>query len=175
MGNRLVRIGVVVLLAGAGLALSGGGVGRSHDLDSYTDAQLTADLNAELDDLLAPEGELELDTEYPVTELREHILDALSDEGDDDEEEAEIDFQDLVDEMAEAGTTTEACIANAVLLADEYSSIDAAPTNRVQSLVRNVSFVEAGQGRKRNGFATSRTAIDLSVRAIIVDVRKVRR
>lgn len=175
MLNRLVRIGVVVLLAGAGLALTRGNEGRLNDLDALSDAELTEDLTAELDDLLEPEGDLEPDKEYPVAELREHILDALSDEGDEGEEEEEIDFQDIVDEMTEAGTTTETCVANAINLADEYSSSDAPSVNGVQPLVRNVSFVEPVQGRKRNGFATSRTAIDRSVKAIITDVRKARR
>ena len=172
MLNRLVRIGVVMLVAGAGLALSRGTTRRSHDLDSYTDAQLERDLRAELDDLLAPEGDLDPNKAYPVAELEEHIMDALSDEGDDDEAEEEIDFEDLTDEMAEAGTTTEACITEAVNLADEFSS---AETSRTESLFRNASFDPSMQGRKRNGFATSRTAIDRSVRAIIVDVRKARR
>ncbi|MBC7898353.1 MAG: hypothetical protein H7066_23230 [Cytophagaceae bacterium] len=172
MMHRLVRIAVVVLLAGAGLALARGSDRRVSDLDALSDAELTADLTAELDDILE---HLEPNQEYPVAQLREEILDALSDEGDEGEEEEEIDFEDLDEEMAEAGTTTDACVANAVNLADEFSSIDAAPANRVQSLVRNVSFEEPVQGRKRNGFATSRTAIDRSVKAIIVDVRKVRR
>lgn len=174
MVNRLMRIAVVVLLAGTGLALTRGNDRRVSDLDGMSNAELTADLTAELDDILE-DGDFEPDEEYPVADLREGILAALSDEGDEGDEEEAIDFEDLVEEMAEAGTTTEVCIANAVNLADEYSSIDAAPANRVQSLVRNVSFVEPVQGRKRNGFATTRTAIDRSVRAIIVDVRKVRR
>jgi hypothetical protein len=171
MVTRLVRIGVVVLLAGAGLALTRGDARRSHDLDSYTDAQLEEDLRAELDDLFEPDGELDPNKAYPVAELEEAILDALHDEGD-DEEEDDVDFQDIVDEMSEAETTPDACIEEAVGLADEFSSAATPSRDGSESLFRYASLA---QGRKRNGFATSRTAVDRSVRAIIVDVRKSRR
>lgn len=173
MLNRLVRIAVVLVMAGAGLALTRGDARRQHDLDSYTDAQLARDLRAELDDVFEGDDAFDPNKEYPVAELQEHILDALEDEGDDDDAEEEIDFSDLTDEMAEAGTTLQECIVDAVNEADEFTLAEPAPGS--QPLFRYASLVSPVQGRKRNGFATSRAAVDRSVRAIIVDVRKARR
>ena len=97
MHGRLLELGLCVLLAGATLPLATSGVRAAKDLDSFSDAQLMRDLADELDDIY---DELDPDEEYPLDELHGAIMEALSDEGDeDDPEEAEIDEADLEGEM----------------------------------------------------------------------------
>lgn len=171
MWNRAVKLGLVVLLAGAGLALGEFRVRPDHELDDYSDAQLGEYLNAELDDIeVSDGGQFAPDDDYSLTELQGAILQALHDDGDDGDED-NIDFADLEDEMDEAGTTLPACIHNALILADEMSLREGSPSYTFQ----NAGFSLVAQSRKTNGFATTSVAIARAVPAMIADIDRVRR
>ena len=174
MSNRLFKLGVVVVVAGLGLALVQSRVESrvqaDHDLDSYSDEQLQTDLTDELDDIYAelddPDGEYDLDV------LKADILDALGDEGDEgDAEEMEIDLADLNEEMAEAGTTLEDVVDEALARADEL----AARRGSSSRTIVQATF----SGRSRNAQSQDRrtkpkVAIDQTARAVRGYIRKAR-
>jgi hypothetical protein len=180
--NRLLKLGCVVLLGGAGLALGRSPVRADHDLDSYTDEQLEADLLAELDDIeVGDGGQFEPDGEYALGELRGAIINALQDGGD-DESESDIDFADLVDEMSEAGTTVGAVVDEALAEADEMALQDGL---RSRILVegglggesRRYRFHLAGfstrpQSLNQRGFTATSVAIKQTVVVTIAMVRR---
>jgi len=92
---------------------------RVTDLDTFTAAQLDRDLEAELDDIYDghdPDAAVDLD------EVRQEVMFALSDEGDDDGIESEIDFEDLEAEMNEDHTTVAAVVTDALQSADRASA-----------------------------------------------------
>ena len=108
--TRLLALTVTVLLVAAGVEsrmLSA--QGQAKDLDRMSDAQLLRDLIAEIDDILEGHDPNEVVDDDTVGE----ILDALHDDGDDGVE-AEIDFEDLVEEMGEAHTSVEAVVEGAL-------------------------------------------------------------
>ncbi len=118
MANRLFKLGLVVLAASVGLALAQSRIQATHDLDTYTDEQLQRDLTDELDDIY---DQVDADGDYDLDVLRTAILDALGDDGDEGYEQ-EIDLADLNEEMAEAGTTLEDVVDEALARADELAS-----------------------------------------------------
>ena len=178
MSNRVVSIGLFVFLAGAGLALTRLPERRTHDLDSYTDQQLRQDLIAELDDIDFP-----LDEQESLKDLHTAIIEALSDDGDDASED-DIDFEDLVDEMEEDGTTVEAVVDEALARADELAMGNRGPdgalswSNAAQAatpLILPVSYSAILQSRNvRRGFTTTRVAIAQTTNLLVADIRKTR-
>ena len=164
MSHRLQRLALVVCLAGAGLAAAGARF-RSphgpHDLDSYTDAQLKRDLDAELDEIFSKLGDP--DSEYNLDVLHDDILAALGDNGDGAEDE--IDLADLNDEMTEAGTTLEDVVDDALAKADELGSARAP-----ESLFHYASFSAAAQ--KRDKATTATIAVRETERALIFNIRR---
>jgi hypothetical protein len=105
---------LIVTLVGSGLVLSG-----QSDLDTLSPQVLAQDLEDELDDLFDELG-LHEDEQYMDKYLFDEIMIALSDQGDDADED-DITFEELEDEMAEASTTLQAVITGAVDAADQMS------------------------------------------------------
>lgn len=179
MWNRIVTAGLVGVLVVAGLAMAEARVSSVTDLDAFTDAQLRRDLVAELDDI-----EFDADEQHSLPELREAILEALSDEDDDDGDdanEAEIDFSDLEAEMEEAETTVEAVVDMALERADELVQRDDRPAlllvadNSAHSWSYQTRIIPVVQSRNvRRGFTTSRVAMQQTTNAIIAGVRRKR-
>jgi hypothetical protein len=123
MANRLLRLGLVVLLAGSGLGLAQSQVQAQEeaeveldDLDLMDEDELAVDLADELDDIFA---RFNPNVEYEIKVLFPAIMYALGDAGDeDDPEEAEITLAELEAEMAEQDTKLEAVVWAALLEAD---------------------------------------------------------
>jgi hypothetical protein len=163
MSRHLFRLSLVVLLAGVALPLTPSRVRAARDLDSYSDAQLERDLAAELDDIYS---QLEPDEEYPLDELHGAIMEALSDQGDeDDAEEAEIDEADLEGEMEEDGTTLEDVVHTALLEADEMASWGGSPSS-------SSGLATAAQDRnRRNGFSKPKMANQQVLRDLMSTIR----
>jgi hypothetical protein len=165
--RRLFTVGLVVLLAGSGRAPGTAPVGPDHDLDTYTDAQLTADLDAELDDIeVGDGGTLQPDGEYPLDELRGDILEALSDDGD-DADESDVDYADLEDEASEAGTTLEDVVDAALARADQLAAAGS-PSVRYHY----AGFSLAAQSRNQKGFTKTSVAIHETVVLTIATIRR---
>jgi hypothetical protein len=170
MSNRLLKLSVVVLVAGLGLALVQSRVQAEHDLDSYPDSILERDLSDELDDIYAqlddPDGEYDLDS------LKADILNALGDEGDEgDEEEMEIDLADLNQEMDEAGTTVDSVVDEALARADELASRRGSPSwTIVQATFSGLSLNAQSRDRRTK----PRVAIDQTVKTVRVYIRRAR-
>jgi hypothetical protein len=162
----------VVAVAGAALALVQSHVQprvqTDRDLDGYSDEQLETDLADELDDIFAELGGP--DAQYALDDLKTAILDALGDEGDEgDEEEMEIDLADLNAEMAEAGTTLDDVVDEALAEADRQASRRASPSwtvVHVTSSAVSPSFTFDNAGLRPNaqdrrpGFTTARVAVN---------------
>jgi hypothetical protein len=161
MRDQRMLWGAVVLLASALLAPGQRPLlGQADDLDSFDDARLDRDLEAELDDIyedFAPEARVALG------ELEEAILEALSDEGDDGIED-DISLEDLEAEMREAGTTLEDCVERGLQQAD----LQAAGRRPSGWSVVRVSL-RAQQG---DGMTTPRLAVRQVKGAIRFDVRR---
>lgn len=181
MSSRLVRPALIVFVALAGLALVQPRVRKANDLDSYSDARLSKDLNAELDDILVADGgTFEPNEEYPLGDLHEAIMNAFSDE-DDDADEGDIDLADLNEEMEEDGTTLADAVDVALERADEIASREGArswtmvSTGAPSFTFQNAAFTPFPQSRNQKGFTTSRVAIRQTVAVVIADIRKVRR
>lgn len=182
MRNRLLSLGCVVLLGGAGLALGRSPVRPDHDLDSYSDEQLEAGLFAELDDIeVGDGGQFEPDGEYALGELRGAIINALHDDGD-DESESDIDFADLVDEMSEAGTTVGAVVDEALAEADELAGRNG-PRSGILLVGRPggdsrgypihlAGFSTRPQSLNQRGFTATTVAIKQTVVVTIAAVRR---
>jgi hypothetical protein len=163
MASRLFRLGLVVFLAGSASALTQPRVRAGHDLDTLSDAQLERDLADELDDIY---GELDPDEEYSLDELHGAIMEALSDQGDeDDAEEAEIDEADLEGEMEEDDTTLEDVVQAALLEADEMASWRGSPSS-------SSGLATAAQDRnRRNGFSKPKMANQQVLRNLMSAIR----
>ena len=103
------------------LALAQGPAYSRHpdlDLDALNDSQLGALIQAELDDDdLVKCGIGNPNASKTKEEMFEVIMCALGDDGDDESEQG-LDFDDLEDEMEEAGTTVEAVVLRALERAD---------------------------------------------------------
>lgn len=169
MSNRLFKACVVVVVAGAGLALVESRVQprvqADHDLDSYSDEQLQTDLTDELDDIYAELGDP--NAQYALDDLNTAILDALGDEGDEgDEEEMEIDLADLNAEMEEAGTTLDDVVDEALAEADRQASRRPSPSWTVVQVTSSAAFRLHNAGPRPNaqdrrpGFTTARVAVN---------------
>jgi hypothetical protein len=117
-----------------------------RDLDLLDDATLQRDLEAELDDIYA---DFDPNGQFPLEELKAAMLEALSDDGDEDMEEADTTIEDVLDmALAEA---------------------DAIASSQPQtwSIVRvGVSSSSAAQ-RRGNGRTTPRQATQQAVRTFI--------
>jgi hypothetical protein len=169
-------LALVACLAGAGLAVAGGRARGPHDLDSYTDAQLKRDLDAELDDIYKKLGDP--NGEYNLDALKTDILEALDDNGEGAEDE--IDIADLNDEMTEAGTTLEDVVDDALAKADELSYRQASPAWRIlpagysphdlRLRFRAAGFTTVAQ--KRDKAAQASVAVRETERAIIYNIRR---
>jgi hypothetical protein len=148
MRHRLQTWSVVVLLAGAGLTLAQLPVaGQSDDLDALSPATLDRDLQAELDDIYESLPPDRLDS---LDDLMDHIIDALSDEGD-DRTEQDIDEENLEAEMEEAGTSLEDVVEAALQQADLLA---AGPRSLTWTVVRVASL-----GQRGDGMTTPRLAV----------------
>lgn len=155
--RRFVATILTILLTSASLHVITQGI----DLDRFDDARLERDLVAEMDDVyddLAPDGD------YPLDDLKDALLEALGDEGDDDDDlEEEVTLKALQDEMAEADTTLEDVVDEAVEAADAV----AARGSRAWSIVRVAAPSSLTAQRRGNGRTTPRQAVLQATRAII--------
>jgi hypothetical protein len=132
------------------------------DLDELDDATLERDLEAELDDIY---DLLDEDAEYPLAQLKAAMLTALGDEGDaGDEDEEEITLAELEQEMAEADTSLEQVVDDALEAADVLASTE---TPRAWTIV-GVSLARGPAAQRRgNGRTTPRQAVLQGTRAIV--------
>jgi hypothetical protein len=163
MPRHLFRLSLVFLLAGLALPLTTSRVRAARDLDSYSDAQLERDLADELDDVYS---QLDPDEEFSLDELHGAIMEALSDQGDeDDAEEEEIDEEDLEGEMEEDGTTLEDVVHKALLEADEMASWRGSSSS-------SSGLATAAQDRnRRNGFSKPKVANQQVLRDLMSTIR----
>ncbi|MFN8574477.1 MAG: hypothetical protein U0132_20665 [Gemmatimonadaceae bacterium] len=173
--TRIVAVGLATFLAATGLALTRGHPRGSHELDGYSDERLRHDFEAEFHEIAFPP-----DAQESLSDLKTAILDALAD-ADDDDSESDIDFQDVEDEMEEAGTTVDAVVDEALAAADElaarspahgwqYAVGEPAPMPAQQPL-----FIPAMQSRNiRRGFTTTRVALRQTTNLLVVNIRKAR-
>ena len=152
-----VRLVVSALCLLAALVLPRLVHSQAKDLDSLDDATLQHDLEAELDDIYEDHDP---DTEFELDDLKEWMLEALMDAGDEGDEE-EIEFDDLKADMEEGGTTIEAVLDEALAQADAIASRHQ-PT---WSIVRISLGLEAQ--RRGNGRTTPRQGNQQAVRTII--------
>ncbi len=167
MSNRLVKLSLIVLVAGVGLALVQSRAQATRDLDSYSDEQLERDLSDELDDI-AQMGDS--DGEYDLDVLKDDILIALGDEGDEGDEE-EIDLADLNEEMAEAGTTLEDAVDEALARADELASRRGSPSWTIFQARSSVNGLGLN-AQSRDRRTKPRVAIDQTARTVRAYIRK---
>jgi len=157
MTDRFLKLGAVVFLAGAGLALVPAPVRAqaTHDLDTYSYEALVRDLTDELET-----AGLDLDTEYSLDELKSAIMDALSQDfvdpaGDD---ESAITAADLEAEMAEAHTTLGQVVDAALARADELSIRRGSAAGTMVQIKWPLDSVSSECGRNERGCATPRAA-----------------
>ncbi len=136
---------------------------QGTDLDRLDDRTILRDLDAELDDIYA---DFAPDTEYPLGDLKEAILDALSDEGDDGLEE-EITMAELEQEMREDGTTLERVVEHALVEADALAFRQ--PSQRPRSV--QVGYRISPAQRRTPGRTTTRQAIVQTEKDVLRDVR----
>lgn len=100
------------------------------DLDALDDDTLDALIQAELDDHeLVKCGIGNPNAQKSEQQMFDIIMCALGDEGDDESEQG-LDFDDLEDEMREAGTTVAKVVWAALELADARASGPASPADR---------------------------------------------
>lgn len=162
MRSRLSTCSLIALFAAAILTLGPLRLhGQGDDLDSFDDARLDRDLEAELDDIyedLAPDRPVALAT------LEEAILGALSDE-DDDGDEDDISEAELEAEMEEAGTTLDACVEGGLEQADLLAAGQ-------QPRRWTIALVSALAQQRGDGMTTPRLAVRQVKSAIRFDVRK---
>jgi hypothetical protein len=152
---------LVALLAGAALTLGQLPVlGQADDLDSFDDARLDRDLEAELDDIYEEWGPNE---PVDLDDLGEAISSALSDDGDEGVED-DISQEELEDEMEEAGTTLEASVERGLQQADLLAS----GQRRLEWAIVWVSSL----GQRGNGITTAGMAVRQVKGSIRQDVRR---
>ena len=133
------------------------------DLDRLDDRTLQRDLEAELDDIYE---HFDRDTDYPLGELKDAILDALGDD-DDDGLEDEITLAELNDEMREDGTTLDRVVEEALEEADALAFRQPSQNRRIVQVSYRISPAQ----RRTPGRTTPRQAILQSERDIISAVR----
>lgn len=179
MSSRVWSVAAAAALAAAGIGLVQPRVqaarvpARQADLDRYSDAQLTRMLIAEIDDIyeVGPPGE-----QHPLATLQEEILDALSDEGDDADED-DIDREDIDDELEEADTSVDEVLEDALATADQLALREGAPSRSLAaggSTARLAAFHPEAQPRNRRGFTTKRVAVRETAKALVVAIRQSR-
>jgi len=164
MHNWRLGLSLAVILAGSGFLLSA----QDDDLDSLTPQELAQDLEYELDDLFDELG-LDEDEQYEDGYLFDEIMIALSDQGD-DEQENEITLEELQEEMKEASTTLQAVVTSAVQSADQMSFREAPPSPRMV-LAR---FYALSQKENRRGWAVAGVAKRQTATAVAGAIRKAR-
>jgi hypothetical protein len=113
--------------------------GQVKDLDALSPATLDRDLEAELDDIYQSLPPDRLDS---LDDLMDHILEALSDDGDDGTEQ-DIDEENLEAEMEEAGTSLEDVVEAALERADRLATGPRPPT---WAIVPVTSLAQRGDG-----------------------------
>ena len=115
-----IILAVAIVVALAWLPLRGQ---QHHNLDSYDPARLDRDLEEELDDLymLLPNRE----ALTPLEVLHDDILKVLRN---DDDDEDEIDFDDLKDEVEEDDMTIDEVVDRGLDQADDLASLRAPVT-----------------------------------------------
>ena len=156
--GALTRVGLVAMLALIPWSVET----QADDLDTIDDATLLRLLEAELDDIYTMFDDP--DSEVPLSDLRDAMLDALGDEGDaGDADEEEITFEELTEEMAEADTSLGEVLDGALKEADDLASIDGPRW----SIVRVGMTLERVAQRRTNGRTTPRQAARQAARAIV--------
>jgi len=151
---------VAILVALAWLPLRGQ---QRHNLDALDDATLDRELEAELDDIyedLPPDALAALDA------IEEDMIDALSNDGDDGNED-DIDEEDLENEVEEAGLSIPEVIERGLRQADQLAS---AHGPRTWVVARVSAVLQRGDGR-----TTPRLAVAQVKRSFETAIRQVRR
>ena len=180
MSQRFFKLGLVVLLAGVGLALVQFPVQAEHDLDDYNDARLSKDLYDELDDIY--QNGLQPNSRYSLEVCKEMMMDALSDDGDTGSEN-EIDETDLESEMEEAGTNLEDAVEQGLIRADQISSRRGSSPSwgivRVGSSIdspmfsfHNLAVSPDAQGQGRNNMIQAKVGISEVIKRLIFNIRR---
>lgn len=178
MRRRLVAVSLLSVIVASVAATADARRPAYRDLDAISDADLRRDLIAELDDIEFPPDE-----QHALGELREVILDALGDDGDDAGDEAaeeEIDLSDLEAEMEEAELSLEEVVDASLARADELVRRDepaqwALATSNGVHTWGYVGLTVASQSRNaRRGFTSTRVAIQQTTSGIIAGVRRAR-
>lgn len=147
LGRRWAAGLIGVVLAAAALpALPKDG---HQDLDELSEAQLRKYLRAELEEVFR-HGGLKPNQRYTIDELYAAIIAALRNEGDSaDEDEDEIDWDELEEEMAEIGSSVEDEVQDALeQLVAEADAPAASGFMRVADL-----YAQAGRAATRPAFA----------------------
>lgn len=176
MSLRSLRWGLILLLAGAGLALTQSRVQAQDLVDNYE--TLDNDLYAELDDIWTEydnngDGVADYNQRgvYDLGTLHQLIMYALSDEGDEnDPKEAENTYQELENEMTQAGTSLTNEVWLALLEADEVSFLGGSPSWDSPALgFANVGFsagVVCPVNTKYNCAASAGTSVNKAIQRI---------
>lgn len=180
MSHRIFKLGLIVFLAGAGLALIQFPVQANHDLDAYSDTQLSRDLNDELDDIY--QMGLQPNSRYSLDVCKNMMMEALSDDGDAGYEN-EIDYSDLETEMEEADTDLEDEVVQGLVRADQISFRRESPPSwgfvRVSTSIdspmfrfHNLAVSPDAQGQGRNNMVQARVGISEVIKRLIFVIRK---
>lgn len=135
------------------------------NLDSLTAAQLQSALDAELGEDDLREFGVDPARTYPIEKLHDAIMGALSDEGDDDDEQV-ITQEELDEEMAEAGTTLAQVVWDALAAADQLT----AGPNAVNPLRAVGRFLA-----REDGLTTGAAGAIQAKRAVRVTIERVRK
>ena len=154
-----ITLTITIVAALAWLPLRGQ---QHHNLDGYDNARLDRDLEEELDDLyeLLPNR----DGLTPLDVLHNDILQILQDDSDDEDE---IDFDDLKDEVEEDDMTIDEVVDRGLDQADDLASLRA-PVTWV--LARLSAAPQRGDNR-----TTPRLAVRQVKGSFIMAIRDVRR
>lgn len=166
MNLTSTRIGVEKTLLGIALSLM---FMQPHtllatELDDLSPTQLQAALDAELGDDDLRQFGVDPRKAYPLELLHEVIMQALSDEGDDDDEQL-ITLADLEEEMDEAGTNLSQVVWDALTEADRIAGLPShgsALRKVAQRLAREDGLTPSG---------TAATQAKLSVRRTVQRVK----
>jgi hypothetical protein len=145
MADRVLRLGLVVLLASSGLALTWSRVQaqEADDLDGLSPEVLERDLEAEFYPILFDGDQEAGDEEVTLDKMRRAINYAFSLDANDVKGGGganAIDKADLAAEMKEDGTTLEDVIDEALEDADEMASRKASPS---WTIVQVKSFMDS--------------------------------
>lgn len=187
MRHRVARVGIILALAVAALALARISGQATVASDAVIELQLKAQLEPQLEPHVGPvaSGKMsdpdtfsdaqllraltdeiddafdadEADKEVDLDDLAERILAALSDDGDSDYE-TEIDFEDFEAEMEEAETTLRRVIAQALDAADEVAALNNASLYRHAAL--ELHAAQPGKNQK----TTNKVGVQYAVRGL---------